>query len=886
LTFLVQEVLAGNPLKESIIGVAVFGREPGYDPKQDSVVRTEARRLRAKLVEYYAGAGANDELVIELPKGSYVPVFLERQKGATSATSDALAESASSNAVDQDVTTNSGATASGPVRTWQQIPYLIGAAAGVVVLLILTWFAVARSKTPATAAKAATTARRSVAVLAFHDMALRKETAWLANAIPEMLSADLAADSKVRTLPGETVTRMETELALQPTALLPPATLAAIRRDLGAEIVVSGGYAETGTGKSGHVRIQTLVQDTATGDTIASITENGEADQVLNVVSQSGERLRSALALESSKSAEEAARQMAPQNPEAARAYSDGLVLIRRGDLQQGRNLLEECVRFEPGFAPGRAALADAESRLGYEAQARDEARRAYELSSSLSSEEERLAIEAQFRLVNDEPARAAQNYARLLSMHPDDLEYGLELAQAEKAANQSAEALNTIQLLRKLPAPQSEDARIDMIEALVYRDRADYRRSAALAAEGARKAKQAGANLLYARALSFQSGTEWFLGDPRWRAHSEEVLAICRQFGDQACVAGVLRRFGNSDFAALNLQSAVNNLTAALRIAQQIGSVFEEGNDWNGLALVAHAQGDLRHSQQIQLHLLEIAKQTGNPRLEESSDANLGNVLLEAGQVDAAGERLDEAARIAQRVNDQATLADDLVNLAVVDRVRGDLADAGKLCDQGLSASRKAGVVPTEMLALSTKTRNLLAADDLAGARAAFQQYEQLKSSGVDMLALSDRAVEVEFALETGQAGTAATLATALGKKAEEQHIKVVQARMESLLAEALLAENKTVEARAAIDSAWAKVRNSQDQLTRMEIGITHAQLTRQAEQLQQLIAEARASDAYELELEARMAAAKLDGNAQSLTALRSQAIRHGFKHLARMYS
>ena len=41
LKFLVEEKLAGSVLKESVVGVAVFGREPGYDPKDDSVVRTE-----------------------------------------------------------------------------------------------------------------------------------------------------------------------------------------------------------------------------------------------------------------------------------------------------------------------------------------------------------------------------------------------------------------------------------------------------------------------------------------------------------------------------------------------------------------------------------------------------------------------------------------------------------------------------------------------------------------------------------------------------------------------------------------------------------------------------------------------------------------------------
>ena len=72
-----------DELKESIIGVEVFGRRPDYDPKLDSTVRTEAVRLRARLSKYYATEGSQDPLVLELPKGGYVPRCRPRAVGAT-----------------------------------------------------------------------------------------------------------------------------------------------------------------------------------------------------------------------------------------------------------------------------------------------------------------------------------------------------------------------------------------------------------------------------------------------------------------------------------------------------------------------------------------------------------------------------------------------------------------------------------------------------------------------------------------------------------------------------------------------------------------------------------------------------------------------------------
>src|ERR1700686_3437677 len=77
LRFVVEQHLDGkdDEIKESVIAVEVFGRGADHDPKQNSIVRNEAARLRARLNEYYVGDGKNDALVIELPKGGYAPVF-------------------------------------------------------------------------------------------------------------------------------------------------------------------------------------------------------------------------------------------------------------------------------------------------------------------------------------------------------------------------------------------------------------------------------------------------------------------------------------------------------------------------------------------------------------------------------------------------------------------------------------------------------------------------------------------------------------------------------------------------------------------------------------------------------------------------------------------
>jgi hypothetical protein len=80
LRYLARHVLdhPGTPIKEYQIATEVFGRSADFDPQLDSMVRVQAGRLRVKLSEYYAGDGAEDPIIVELPKGTYVLAFHHR----------------------------------------------------------------------------------------------------------------------------------------------------------------------------------------------------------------------------------------------------------------------------------------------------------------------------------------------------------------------------------------------------------------------------------------------------------------------------------------------------------------------------------------------------------------------------------------------------------------------------------------------------------------------------------------------------------------------------------------------------------------------------------------------------------------------------------------
>jgi TolB-like protein len=82
LAFVVQETLIGNAncLKEYTIAIKVLQKPVNFNPQKNCIVRIHAGRLRRALFHYYNEPGSEDEIIIGIPKGKYVPVFMDRQQ--------------------------------------------------------------------------------------------------------------------------------------------------------------------------------------------------------------------------------------------------------------------------------------------------------------------------------------------------------------------------------------------------------------------------------------------------------------------------------------------------------------------------------------------------------------------------------------------------------------------------------------------------------------------------------------------------------------------------------------------------------------------------------------------------------------------------------------
>ena len=140
--------------------------------------------------------------------------------------------------------------------------------------------------------------RRSVAVLGFKNLSGRSDTAWLSTALSEMLSTELTAGGKLRTIPGESVAQTKISLSLPEADSLSRETLGRVYKNLGSDFVVLGSFLDMGNpGYGGLCRLDLRVQDAALGETMASLAENGSETELPDLVRRTGAALRERLGI-------------------------------------------------------------------------------------------------------------------------------------------------------------------------------------------------------------------------------------------------------------------------------------------------------------------------------------------------------------------------------------------------------------------------------------------------------------------------------------------------------------------------------------------------------------------------------------------------------------
>jgi eukaryotic-like serine/threonine-protein kinase len=669
--------------------------------------------------------------------------------------------------------------------------------------------------------------RHSIAVIGFKNLSGKPEDAWLSTAISEMLTTELSAGEELRTVPGENIAQMKINLSLPDAETYGKDTLNRIRRNLDADTVVLGSYVPVG---QGEIRLDLRLQDTASGETIASLSEKGELSEIDDLVRRAGDDLRGKLEVASVSAADaEALKSAMPADPESAREYSEGLAKMRNFDNLGARDAFEKSIAAEPNFALAHSALATAFSRLGYESKAREEAEAAARLSSNLNPDE-RLWIEAQEFEMKGDLSNAVERYRKLFQLAPDNIEYGLQLANAQENNGKGTDALATIEALRKLPPPAGEDPRIDLLDAQTAYTVGDYQREEASAARATAKAREKGARLLTAQALNEDCWALKTLGQATAAlAKCEESRRIFSEAGDNDSMASALSHIGAILREEGDEAGAKEKLEEALAAWSEVGDRQGVAGAVGNIAIGLHAQGDLAGAKSMYERAFDIFREIGNDDDASVSLGNLGSVMEDMGDLAGAREQLEEGLKYAQKVSDRGEEATIQTTLADVLYLQGNLAKAMELARQGDETLRAEGDKRDEAVALAVKGRIAMAQDNIAEAQNDFENSLQIRS-GIG-LKVEVGETEAELAKMYLNEGRKSEAEAACRKSLQE--FQVHHARDDEIQAWALLTRitlvkprsaGATKQAREEIESAETLARSSQSPSSKTAVDVASA--------------------------------------------------------------
>ena len=701
--------------------------------------------------------------------------------------------------------------------------------------------------------------RKTVAVLGFKNIGGHPDTGIpLSTALTTMLTTDLAVGDQLRIVPSAEVDGMKREMGIGDADSLQPEILKRIRKRLGADYVVTGTYIAEGA----QVRVDLRVQDTATGDNIASLAANGNdgVSGLAQLASDANANIRPKLGVPAVSQEEiSGIRATLPDEPAAAHYYQ-GLEKLRAFDALSARGLLEKAVAAEPDFAPAHLALAEALKTLGYSKLAREEAEKAYANSANLPAQE-RLLIEARDRELTNKWDQAIALYSRIWEPARNNVDFGLRLAGAQTKAGKAKDALDTLQALRGLPRPERDDLRIDLEEANAWYALGEYDREQAAADSAARKAEALGGFAL-ARARKAQGKALFY------RGHFDEAIATYRQ---------------------------------SLAISQVLGDRGEIASSSNNIAGVLQEQGNLAAALELHANALAAFRAIGNRESAAATMSNMGSVYQLQGELGEAMNMYNQALDIYRELGERINEGIVLYNIAEVLFLNGDLRLARQRHVEALAIDRQIGNQSNEAEALVGLGKVLAAEGDLNAAKSLLQKALEIRTQRKEVNSvLESQLALAAIALDQGNAAEAEQVARTAAEGFRSMKLADKEVEALTLLARALLAQGKQVEAAQVMTQAQAAASALQDRFVLLDLDLASAQVLSRSDdagkrleatqKLENLTSEAARRQYLQLQLQATLALAENElysGSASAglarLASLRKQASSRGFGLVAR---
>lgn len=677
--------------------------------------------------------------------------------------------------------------------------------------------------------------RHTVAVLPLADETGRPGLSWISRGLAEMLATDLAESPSLRVVDSARVFQTVHDLGLAG-GRLGADDLRRLAEMLDADRLVAGRLWAAGgrlrvdldlSGEGGPARLQ--AQGMGEGEVFAMAGKLGRA-------------LRERLAVEPPAGAPERT-----SSPAVLRIYQRGVDLLLRRDVRAAVGELRKAVKADPGYTPAWVRLARALADMGLHGQALEAATRAAATPAAKTGRAawEVQALEARLR---GEPGRARELLGQLVARHPYDTEAWIELAEACREQGDLPAALAT---LRRVVAEAPTHPRAWFLLAKASILGGDSRRAAddylvrALVIQNRLGSEAGRAEVLNAMGIAWQD-----LGSPARALEAlDEAAEIRRRLGDGRGLAATLRNLASVQLVQGDHGKAEASLGEALALLERLDDPAGMAELHNDLGLLEEERG--RHPQALEHYRrgLQLRRPLGQPLALAESLRNVGWSSYLLGCFDDAMVYWSQGLELSRRAGDRAGTVYGRQDLGMLQIAQGDWDAALKSFLDALRESRELELPEATAASLGHIGRIALlqgrfpaALSSFGEALAVLKDLEDLRGQAEFTLA------EAETWLETGDLGNAGRRLDAAGKLLSQEGSREQKAELLRLRAEWHQRKGDAGAARKAAAEA---------------------------------VAEAEASGAVVVLLQARLVRASLDGRLSEVRELNAEAGRLGHRPL-----
>jgi eukaryotic-like serine/threonine-protein kinase len=546
------------------------------------------------------------------------------------------------------------------VRTWGQgVWQWIGVGAVVLILAFLAfrYREVLLSSKPSN--RAPVKPEVSLAILPFRNASGDSSINWMGGTLAEMLRTDMGQSTSFRTVPSDRLNQILHDLRLAPDANLDPDTLQRVAEFTSADRLLWGQYVKLGD----QIRIDATLQDLKRQRNFALKTEASSEKDLPRSLQQLADEVEKDLSLPADTIKELKAQSLKPssQSVQALADYNQGLMLGRQGKNLEAVKQFEAATTQDPKFALAFAELGKTYAALGYSDKAQDAARRALDLSDSVTPQEKYL-IEAENAQVLRDYTKAIDAYERLSQMLPGnpDVERALAGVYEDFAMFDKAAAVNERILASD---PKNLDALQHMGWVEVKRGNpqsgVEYLNRALTLTEQLGNDEEK-ATVLDAFGQAYQSLNKF---DEALRS-LQDALAIQRRLSNKAGIALTIELMAQIQESLGQADQALKNYQEALSLHRELGDKRALGGNLLDLGNFYQNHGDYDRALGASKEALTLLRELGDRVNEAICLGNVGSIYVDKADYESAIIYLQQALQLREQLKDSSMIADSVYNM------------------------------------------------------------------------------------------------------------------------------------------------------------------------------------------------------------------------------